>query len=298
MMTIHNEDESTLRDFTASGDGDRKRWERRLFADRCLGWVRSCAACGFFLPPVAVLCPSCWNRLDAFQNRGECLRRTDYPFPVYSLFTWNGDTNPWLKPLITGLKGGRAAIVLSELAERLAFERSLHGPLRDPVFLPPARYPEGRQDHAWAFSWAIARVWQKDPVDVLGFAKSAEAESEGDDEGKGRGKGKGRDPWWNWGSWSSQSAASQKALSAGERRQRRFVLRKDFHAEAIRHEHEQDERAGPSIECYAQKTVVFVDDVITTGSTAMAAYIALGDPENFEVWTLAHRPKLAGSTGV
>jgi predicted amidophosphoribosyltransferase len=39
---------------------------------------------------------------------------------------------------------------------------------------------------------------------------------------------------------------------------------------------------------------VFVDDVITSGSTAMAAYMALGDPPIFQSWTLVSRPKLAG----
>jgi predicted amidophosphoribosyltransferase len=40
----------------------------------------------------------------------------------------------------------------------------------------------------------------------------------------------------------------------------------------------------------------FVDDVITSGSTAMAAYLALGDPDYFEAWTLVCRPKLAGKS--
>ncbi len=35
--------------------------------------------------------------------------------------------------------------------------------------------------------------------------------------------------------------------------------------------------------------VIFVDDVVTTGSTAKAAYIALGRPSNFEVWSIAYR---------
>jgi len=37
---------------------------------------------------------------------------------------------------------------------------------------------------------------------------------------------------------------------------------------------------------------VFVDDVITSGSTAEQAYKALNSPRNFEVWTLFHRPRL------
>jgi predicted amidophosphoribosyltransferase len=38
---------------------------------------------------------------------------------------------------------------------------------------------------------------------------------------------------------------------------------------------------------------VFIDDVITSGSTAMAAFMALGDPKYFQSWTLVSRPKLA-----
>lgn len=39
------------------------------------------------------------------------------------------------------------------------------------------------------------------------------------------------------------------------------------------------------------ENVIFVDDVITSGSTVMAAYKALGFPRNFQVWVLAERLK-------
>lgn len=39
--------------------------------------------------------------------------------------------------------------------------------------------------------------------------------------------------------------------------------------------------------------IVFVDDLITSGATAEAAFKALNSPVKFEVWTIARRPKLA-----
>lgn len=36
--------------------------------------------------------------------------------------------------------------------------------------------------------------------------------------------------------------------------------------------------------------VIFVDDVITSGGTAGAAFVALGRPKQFEVWTISCRP--------
>ena len=38
--------------------------------------------------------------------------------------------------------------------------------------------------------------------------------------------------------------------------------------------------------------VIFVDDIVTTGATAKAAYLALGRPKNFAIWSLFYRPFL------
>jgi predicted amidophosphoribosyltransferase len=72
---------------------------------------------------------------------------------------------------------------------------------------------------------------------------------------------------------SSQN--EQKQLSGLERRQRRMVRLKN-------------EQGVEDQKC----KIVFADDVYTTGSTAQAAYEALGRPKRFEVWAVACRPKL------
>ena len=55
----------------------------------------------------------------------------------------------------------------------------------------------------------------------------------------------------------------------------------------------QKERKGIQLSRYLPppprtSDYIFVDDVVTTGSTALAAYERLGRPPSFSVWTIAH----------
>lgn len=75
--------------------------------------------------------------------------------------------------------------------------------------------------------------------------------------------------------------SEQKNKSDSERRLPlpRFLLKEDAFEPLGRFLHESS-------------PLIFVDDIITTGSTAQLAYEALKRPNLFEIWTIFHRPRL------
>ncbi|GIL17123.1 MAG: hypothetical protein BroJett040_08740 [Oligoflexia bacterium] len=73
-----------------------------------------------------------------------------------------------------------------------------------------------------------------------------------------------------------ESAEMQKNLSRQERQKSQMKLHEKFTQDAVR-----------------GRGILFVDDIITTGATARAAWLALGSPKRFHIWTLANRSSLA-----
>ncbi|WP_168196703.1 ComF family protein [Bdellovibrio sp. ZAP7] len=57
---------------------------------------------------------------------------------------------------------------------------------------------------------------------------------------------------------------------------------------------ELDENSSVVSEYWSEALWVFADDIVTTGSTALAAFKALGSPPHFETWALAHRTLTCG----
>jgi predicted amidophosphoribosyltransferase len=62
----------------------------------------------------------------------------------------------------------------------------------------------------------------------------------------------------------------QKKLSKFARANREFELTVDF-------------------SILRNKRIIFVDDVVTTGQTALAAFVAMKEPSDFQIWSLIYR---------
>ncbi len=73
-------------------------------------------------------------------------------------------------------------------------------------------------------------------------------------------------------SFHQMSQLSQKSQRRGERLKREFILR-------------NENQINPKNNSY-----IFIDDVVTTGGTAQAAFKALKFPKQFEVWCVAIQP--------
>ena len=96
--------------------------------------------------------------------------------------------------------------------------------------------------------------------------------------------------------WASALAWS---LSGGTvwnplKRTRRAAQKHQKREERLREALEYSPDEEPLIEMAGEldgKKIIFTDDMITSGGTALAAYKALGAPSDFEVWTIGCRPR-------
>lgn len=237
---------------------------RRRAADSVFRWLRSCSVCGSTLPPIDLLCDECWRySRGPLASESVDIGHSDL-FPVYSLFTWTPTNDSLVGPLIQGFKKGWSAGAAKTFAELISAKRMKSDePPKELVFVTPP--PSARTITFGRFSLT------GQSMDHAGLLAACLSES-------------WRAPWISClRAAESENFSRQKNRTAVERRQRRFVATLNV---------AEDASVGKDT------TVVFVDDVVTTGATAMAAYMALGDPSRFEVWAIAQRPKLAVQSSI
>lgn len=226
---------------------------RREQLDKFLRYLRCCALCGKSWGPIDLFCESCLPIFWSQCNRGESLKQAGYPFPVYSLFTWTKENDRVLRAFIYAFKQGWAVAIAKELALRMTSEISSRG---EAPLIPSLLVPAsstGRFDHAQLFAEALAQAWPGGHPRVHTLTSAPDPFFEG---------------------------TPQKARTVADRSRIRFIGLSG-----------RENLSYPAE--ISDQPWLFIDDVITTGSTAMAAYIALGEVFRFSVWTLTCRPKLA-----
>lgn len=242
----------------SAGVSDPDIFAKRSRLGRYTRWFSSCVVCESGVPPIDYLCAGCWREFGDIMNRGDELKQ-DYVLPTYSLITWTPQNESFVRPFIYGFKGGWRANAASKCAEIFLSEMMLANFLAPPSACGSAGVALESPSLISAPSERFdhSRVWSNALAQKLKSTETATPLKE-----------------------KLTGQVSQKQLRQGERGMRRYEIREDF--------------AGwPR----ASRRYVFADDVVTSGSTAMAAYMALGDPDVFEVWSLVSRPRLAAKVG-
>lgn len=177
-----------------------------------------------------------------------------YPFPVISLYDWKNDDILAHYNFVRTLKGGIVSDIFADFAKKLVQKRLgwKRTGLSQAILVPAALRKNSRSDHALQLAQQISKLINCKHVYI----------SYRDGEGE------------------------QKIKSRKERWQN---IPKSPHPR----NHQSYQVTSPDgLDFSCETTFIFVDDVITTGATAQKAYLDLGQPKHFEVWTVLSRSRL------
>jgi predicted amidophosphoribosyltransferase len=204
------------------------------------------------------LCFKCGKELEALISPQVIwLNKKSHPIPCYTLFNWNKNTHPLIRNLLYYLKGRGAQSVYVEPANFLL----CHSPTQltaTSFFVPvPSSNGKIRQDHAYQLATALAQA-SLNPMAhssvVIDCLETVRVYS----------------------GILSPFFKTQKNSSYRDRKKRQYRWRD----ESLKH------KWRPIIE---RSGVCIVDDVVVTGSSALATFEALGFPKNSSIWALAYR---------
>lgn len=166
-------------------------------------------------------------------------------------------STPQLKAWVHALKNGGSspdyrAIAIEWIQKRQsASDIAILAPT---VIIPSPARVNGAKDHAFCLAQALSIETGWDLLDLLEFQNVEEA--------------------------------AQKHKGVQLRAQRIFQIKKAAKILAF-----NNVELPTPIEDLHYGTIIFIDDVVTTGSTAMAAWNALEKPPRFEVWCMAIQPR-------
>ena len=234
-------------------------------------WFRSCCICRLATPPICWLCSACWRKLKSFYLSPEDMIREQDGWTHIRLFDWNGENDFFIRLFLNSLKKGGPRYVFNKIILEYVHRIVQKYPIPSEAVLVPApvRSSDGSSDHAFFLALSFSRLMGShlfNPLrkyDILkkeGFQKQKTRQERKEIQFHIYQTGQERE---NSKLCSSVRRSLQKPQKANQ-----ISMNKDF---------------------FKKKKVIFVDDILTTGATARAAWQALKKPRCFVIFTLAWR---------
>lgn len=126
---------------------------------------RFCINCAKILPRVPLFCKTCEDKF--FQNTTVTTQLiSPENFINYYLFTWTGENNHKLYPVIMSLKGGGLKNFNETLAWKLCKGRKIKIN-REALIVPAPRKHGAKPDHAYQLAEVLGGLWQVSVYDGL-----------------------------------------------------------------------------------------------------------------------------------
>lgn len=219
---------------------------------------RGCLYCGSLFPKEDGLCPCCSAELWRWSEVDKVTCLNRHAFSVYSLFNWYPNKQEVLSRVLIALKGEQGRDLWRIYAQEF-WRRHLGYELQsDKRILPWVIIPSPSRSKVEDHASLFARGLAEETGATLLPCLARK---------------------------NCGERLQQKSKNRGQRFRIEIDLIENFSRTSFR-------------SLRSSKKVIFVDDVYTTGGTALAAWKTLGKPKNFTVWTLAQRASLAGRPSI
>lgn len=225
-----------------------------MFKNFCnvLQYIRVCAHCGSFFGIEACFCNSCWDKLWRCRNPRCDLKITDYSFNLYSIFIWNSE-NQIVGSLIKALKEAYFTTIWENLAQYFfEYHSSLH---QNPLIIPAPSSSDLSVVTSSSSATSSYNLQSNNKDHAAIWAENLALKNQG----------------------SVQICLKRTDLDSKKAQKTKTFT-------------ERQQLSLTQIQRPSKKHWIFVDDLITTGSTVRSAAKALGIPP-VEVWSLAVRQK-------
>lgn len=220
-----------------------------------VSWFRHCAVCGSSLPPIQWICPSCFQQLKSYYLKPKYMLRLQSQFHHCRLADWTAENDFFIRRLLYSLKGKEGSPLFQLLARE--FCTRIHH--LSSIFIENN-------------SAALVPCPPSQVHSFLRVFKSSPAVQ--------------KDHSWYWCQslhyWTGYPVYPVlKAFPRRKAQKRKTLLERKPQLFMI----------NESQQTPQNQTIVFTDDIVTSGATAQSAYQTLNCPKSFMIWSLFWRKR-------